>query len=156
MERNTLRRVFPDIWLLICGFHICQSWRNHGNKLLRGRSLVHMDLKTRMSRLAAELVTTTDFDAAKDLLAKEAAVLEAMRNNYPAITTNGLAHLHYLSEGYWMKDESLWRSWSAYGHQYAAVLLHCEIDGVLTTTNRLESFNGILKHKWFQRYQRGN
>lgn len=156
MERNALMRVFPDIWLLICKFHIRQSWRNHRNKLLRGRSPVHMSLKTRMARLEAELVVTKEFGEAQELLAKEKIVLEAMLEDYPAIASNALAHLHYLGEGYWMKAEALWRSWSDYGRRYAAILLRCDIEGVLTTTNHLESFNGILKRKHLRRWQRGN
>ncbi|EIM87717.1 uncharacterized protein STEHIDRAFT_156664 [Stereum hirsutum FP-91666 SS1] len=156
MERNALMRVFPDIWLLICKFHLRQSWRNHRNKLLRGRSPVHMSLKARMARLETELVATTNFNEAREMLAKEKAVLERMLVDYPMITSNGLEHLRYLGDGYWMKDESLWRSWSDYGHRYAAVLLHCNIEGVLTTTNHLESFNGILKRKYLRRWQRGN
>lgn len=80
-----------------------------------------------MARLKAKLVTTTDFNQARDLLMKEKAVLEAMAPDYPAISLNGQAHLHYLGERYWMKDESLWKSWSDYGQRYAAVLLRCEI-----------------------------
>jgi len=31
MEQGTLIRVFPNIWLLICKFHLHQCWRNHHN-----------------------------------------------------------------------------------------------------------------------------
>lgn len=96
MECNVLMRVFPDIWLLICKFHLRQSWRNHRNKLLQGRSPVHMSLKARMARVEAELVATTDFDQARELLMKEKTVLEGMAADCPAIATNGLVHLHYL------------------------------------------------------------
>lgn len=156
MERNALAQVFPNIWLLICKFHLRQSWRNHRNKLLRGKSPVHMSVKARMSRVEAELASTTDFNQAKELLAKERAFLEGMEQDHPSVAKNGLDHLTYLGEGYWMKDESLWRSWSEYGRRYAAVLLECEIEGVLTTTNHLESFNGVLKRRHLRRWQRGN
>jgi hypothetical protein len=32
-ERGALIIVFPIIWLLICRFHLRQSWKNHRNKL---------------------------------------------------------------------------------------------------------------------------
>ncbi|KAJ7920102.1 hypothetical protein B0H13DRAFT_2319738 [Mycena leptocephala] len=37
----------------------------------------------------------------------------------------------------------------------AAGILGCEFDGVLPATNHLESFNGLLKRKYFRRWQRG-
>jgi hypothetical protein len=49
---------FPDIWLLICRFHLRQSWRNHRNKLLKGKSAVMVDLKHGMARLETALVAT--------------------------------------------------------------------------------------------------
>lgn len=100
IERNTLMRVFPDIWLLICKFHLRQSWQNHQDKLLQGRLPVHMSLKTRMARLKTELVSMTDFDQARNLLRKEKAMLDVMVADYPAIALNRLAHLHYLGDGY--------------------------------------------------------
>jgi len=45
-------------------------------------------------------------------------------------------------------------SWSDYGHQIAAKILNCPLDGVLPTTNHLESFNGVLKRKHLHRWQR--
>jgi len=37
MEHGALVIVFPQIWLLICKFHLRQAWRNHQNKLLKGK-----------------------------------------------------------------------------------------------------------------------
>ena len=51
--------------------------------------------------------------------------------------------------------ESLWCSWSDYGRQVAAKILNCPLEGVLPTTNHLESFNGVLKRKHLRRWQRG-
>jgi hypothetical protein len=50
-ERGALVLIFPRIWLLICKFHICQSWRNHRNKVLKGKSPTHVDVKNRLRRV---------------------------------------------------------------------------------------------------------
>ncbi|KAJ7202187.1 hypothetical protein C8J57DRAFT_1543409 [Mycena rebaudengoi] len=62
-------------------------------------------------------------------------------------------HLDYLSN-YWTTD-NLWQSWSDYGRKVAAALLGCHTDGIIPTTNHLESFNGILKRKHLRRWQNG-
>ncbi|KAJ7704282.1 hypothetical protein B0H14DRAFT_3646774, partial [Mycena olivaceomarginata] len=54
-----------------------------------------------------------------------------------------LEHVDYLRD-YWTTD-NLWKSWSDYGRKVAASLLGCEMEGVIPTTNHLESFNGVLK-----------
>ena len=41
-EHNTLI-VFPDIWLLICKFYLCQSWQNHRTRSIKGASSLHMN-----------------------------------------------------------------------------------------------------------------
>lgn len=64
-----------------------------------------------------------------------------------------LLHLNYLRD-YWTTD-NLWQSWSDYGRKVAASLLGCELDGVIPTTNHLESFNGVLKRKHLRRWQNG-
>lgn len=52
---------------------------------------------------------------------------------------------------YWM-TESLWQSWSSFDRHVAVDKLRFEI---LTTTNHLESFNGVL-NTYLCRWQRGN
>lgn len=42
---------------------------------------------------------------------------------------------------------ALWRSWSEWGRLAASVVMNVAIEGVLPTTNHLESFNAILKRK---------
>jgi hypothetical protein len=44
-EQAALIQVFLQIWLLICKFHLWQSWRNHCNKVLKGTSQAHLDIK---------------------------------------------------------------------------------------------------------------
>jgi hypothetical protein len=42
---------------------------------------------------------------------------------------------------------ALWQSWSEFGRVSASTLLKIPVDGVIPTTNHLESFNGLLKRK---------
>ena len=41
----------------------------------------------------------------------------------------------------------LWQSWSEFGQIHASSVLNIPVDGVIPTTNHLESFNAILKQK---------
>lgn len=49
---------------------------------------------------------------------------------------------------------SLWQSWSDFGRLVASALLKIPIEGVLPTTNHLESFNRLLKRKYIPLWQR--
>lgn len=49
----------------------------------------------------------------------------------------------------------MWASWSRKGRNDAAAVLGINIEGVLPTTNHLESFNGVLKRKHLGQWQRG-
>jgi hypothetical protein len=42
---------------------------------------------------------------------------------------------------------ALWQSWSEFGRVSASTLLNISVEGVIPTTNHLESFNGLLKRK---------
>ncbi|CDO76392.1 hypothetical protein BN946_scf184937.g6 [Trametes cinnabarina] len=50
-ERGALLNIFPSIWLLLCKFHLRQSWRNHRSRVLKGNSAYHSDVRTRLRRL---------------------------------------------------------------------------------------------------------
>lgn len=76
-EHAALLMVFPHLWLLICKFHIHQSWHNHHNKILKGTSPALMQMKDRMRRLETELIQSTEFGAAQTLMLKECEVLVA-------------------------------------------------------------------------------
>ncbi|KAI1781670.1 hypothetical protein LXA43DRAFT_977973 [Ganoderma leucocontextum] len=124
-ERGALLKVFEDIWLLLCKFH-------------------------------AALMETRSHEAAKAHVAEERRVLEELRVDDPlsdTAVTAALKHVDYLSN-YWL-DIDLWKSWSLYGREFAAERLGCEVEGVIPTTNHLESFNGVLKRKHLRRWQRG-
>lgn len=51
--------------------------------------------------------------------------------------------------------QSLWVSWSQKGCVEAASRLGITVEGVIPTTNHLEAFNGVLKHKHIRRWQKG-
>lgn len=65
----------------------------------------------------------------------------------------GLAYLDYLTT-FWL-PESLWKSWSYFGRIQAARILEIPVGAVASTTNHLEAFNAILKHKYITDHQRG-
>ncbi|TFK78558.1 hypothetical protein K466DRAFT_507116 [Polyporus arcularius HHB13444] len=154
-ERNALVRVFLDIWLLICKFHLRQSWRNHRTRVIKGTSKLHTHVRSRLRELEKKLVDSLDHGEAMSLIAIERAAVESdIQPQDPLLAAGGLAHLTYLAE-YWMA-ESLWCSWSAFGRRVAADKLSREVSMILTTTNHLESFNGVLKRKHLRRWQRGN
>ncbi|KAJ6623738.1 hypothetical protein B0H10DRAFT_2213411 [Mycena sp. CBHHK59/15] len=150
-ERGALFTVFPQIWLLICRFHLRQSWKNHRNKLLKGKSRLKIDLKRRLKRLEDSLVKTQTIEDARSLLVQERELLTQLGDG--KAIHKAVEHVDYLND-YWTTD-NLWKSWSDFGRKVAASLLGCEMDGVIPTTNHLESFNGVLKRKHLRRWQNG-
>ncbi|KAJ6537086.1 hypothetical protein B0H19DRAFT_1213716 [Mycena capillaripes] len=151
-QRGPLIAVIPSIWLLICRFHLRQSWKNHRNKLLKGKGALKVDLKHRLKRLEDSLVKTQTIEEACGLLAQERELLTQFGERRKPIR-KALEHLDYLRD-YWTTD-NLWKSWSDYGRKVAASLLGCEMDAVIPTTNHLESFNVVLKRKHLRRWQNG-
>ena len=95
MERAALIWVFPNIWLLICKFHLRQCWRNHRNREVKGKTPSHSYVKTRLSRLEDALVKTTTIDAARALIQGEWEIFTDL-DNIPA--EKGIIHLNYLSD----------------------------------------------------------
>ena len=57
----------------------------------------------------------------------------------------GIKHLDYFI-AHWMSMPT-WRSWSEWGRLAASTAMNVSINGVVPTTNHLESFNAILKRK---------
>ena len=155
-ERAALVAVFPRIWLLICKFHLRQSWRNHRNKILKGTTPAYLDVKNRLRRVEESLVHTRTIIEAKEIIANEVAAMETMRDagENVAVAEKAITHLTDYLLGYWT-TETLWQSWSDFGRQVAASVLNCPFEGVLPTTNHLESFNGLLKRKYLRRWQHG-
>ncbi|TFK78557.1 hypothetical protein K466DRAFT_507120 [Polyporus arcularius HHB13444] len=156
-ERGALLSVFPELWLLICKFHLRQSWRNHRARVVKGTGAYHDDVRARLRRLELALIETEEYKDAVELVSQERELLgrldEPESPECHAAIMGGFAHLDYLSS-YWLQ-EALWKSWSAFGRRVAADLIGCDVKGILPTTNHLESFNGVLKRKHIRRWQRG-
>lgn len=92
------------------------------------------------------LLATTDHKVAQTMISDERLDLESLANqgaNGMAAAKLAVAYLDYLTMT-WML-ELLWQSWSHKGHSVASV--------VLSTTNHLESFNGLLKRKYIPCWQ---
>ena len=156
-ERGALLTVFPNIWLLICKFHLKQSGKDQRNKVLKGTTPTHTLLKKRLRLLESHLIETTVFAQAQLLIAKERVAIEEMLKEdaeHGVIYLAVLAHLKDYLLGYWTMS-ALCSSWSDFGHKVAAGRLNCAFEGVLPTTNHLESFNGLLKCKYLQCWQNG-
>ncbi|KAJ7163718.1 hypothetical protein C8R46DRAFT_998727 [Mycena filopes] len=152
-ERGALIIIFPDIWLLICRFHLRQSWRNHRNKHLKGKSPVMLDLKHRMGSLETALVATQTIAAARELLEAERQVMVKLAVTHKRAARKATKHINYL-DTYWT-TENLWKSWSDYGRTVLSSLLNRAGEGVIPTTNHLESFNRVLKRVHLRRFQNG-
>ncbi|OJT03174.1 hypothetical protein TRAPUB_6250, partial [Trametes pubescens] len=158
-ERGALLHVFPDIWLLICKFHLRQAWRNHRSRVIKGTTATHIDIRSHMQQLEVALLGSTEYSQATALIAGERDVLTAVASALDSgapkqgAITGALAHLDYFAS-YWLAG-NLWQSWSEHGRRTAATLLGCQVEGVIPTTNHLESFNGVLKNKHVHHWQRG-
>lgn len=153
-ERNALSLVLPYIVLLICRFHIRQSWRNSRTKRIRGDSALHRELLDGARHLEAALLLTESFSIAKQLVLSEKAKLQLLPMEHSSTVKQAEDHLDYLSS-YWLASEALWESWSARGRILAAKRMNCPIENIVTTTNHLESFNNVLKGKHLQRWKHG-
>ena len=95
------------------------------------------------------LLASTDYNGAVKILADEWVDLLTIAQLGGALAQaalkSGVTYINYLSE-MWM-PESLWQSWSQKGCSVASTILKIPIEGVLPTTNHLESFNSVLKQK---------
>ena len=153
-ERRALTLTFPSIFLLICRFHIRQSWRNHRNKCLRASTAAHSQMQIRLRHIEDTLLTSASYSSACEAVNRERAELDLiLLTGDGTIAKSALDHINYLSS-YWLASEPLWHSWSDKGRQDAATILRCPIESVVGTTNHLESFNGLLKNHKLQRYKR--
>lgn len=98
------------------------------------------------------LIATVEHSAAVALILQHLAYFTELQTNSEAksIAQAGLDHLHYLNVN-WM-SLSLWQSWSEWGRLKAAAAIGIPVQGVIPTTNHLESFNGLLKRKYIKNY----
>ncbi|KAK7051223.1 hypothetical protein VNI00_004723 [Paramarasmius palmivorus] len=154
-ERKALLLVWPEIILLLCKFHVRQSWSNHRKKDLGSGSVKVTQasywkdiVRNRMNSLENSLLQTTEHSTAMDLLAKERTYLIFIQNSNPSAekaVKAGLVHIAYLNEHYMSLE--MWQSWSAWGRLAASTKIGVAVEDVVPTTNHLESFNGVLKRK---------
>jgi hypothetical protein len=114
---------------------------------LKGKSPAHIDVKNRLQCVEEHLIQTTSIEDAQGIIEEEVGVLEELKmNGYASVAEKGLKHLQKYLLGYWT-TEIIWCSWSDFGRQVVVEILGCSFEGILPTTNHLESFNGLLKRK---------
>lgn len=98
------------------------------------------------------LILTVEHFSATTLIANQREYLTGLLTNNTAkpAAEGGLAHLNYLDAN-WMSI-SLWQSWSEWGRLTAAAAIKIPVEGIIPTTNHLESFNAVLKRKYIQQH----
>ncbi|KAJ3857308.1 hypothetical protein EV368DRAFT_25110, partial [Lentinula lateritia] len=155
-ERGALAHIWPQIVLLICKFHLRQCWTNHRKKILKCKAPDFWKNHTRdvLQKLEVDLIATVDHAVATALLENHKVFFNNLATNPEAKRASeaGLDHLHYI-QSYWM-PRPLWESWSECGRIAAAARIGVAVEGIIPTTNHLESFNAVLKRKYIQRYLR--
>ena len=165
-ERGALLNVWPEIILLLCKFHLRQCWTNNRKKALHGggeefwknhvrEQLRGLEVECVAFHQAMKLVTkkhyrlinSIDHNAAVAVLQRQQVYLAVISKNAASCNAalGGIKHLDYLTMN-WM-TLPMWRSWSGWGRLAAAAAMKVPIEGVIPTTNHLESFNAILKRK---------
>lgn len=100
------------------------------------------------------LLATVDYSIATNILVNHGHFFDTLMLNPEAkrVSEAGLEHVKYL-QNFWM-SRSLWESWSECGRLAAAARIGIPIEGIIPTTNHLESFNAVLKRKYVARYLR--
>ncbi|KAG8958634.1 hypothetical protein FRC03_008953 [Tulasnella sp. 419] len=156
-ERRALVEVFPTIVLLLCKFHLRQCWTNKMKalKLTSQNGKGSFEAKRVISRLYTlqlQLIESSSFPYAQDLVQTETHLMEGFQT-HNVWARKAVDFLKYLWET-WM-SEPIWQSWSKAGKIKAAGVLQAPVEGVLLTTNHLESFNRILKHDHIRSLQNG-
>ncbi|KAJ8078160.1 hypothetical protein PM082_000366 [Marasmius tenuissimus] len=158
-ERGALLRVWPSIILLLCKFHVRQCWTNHRKALGSGKkddsvtapvgdsAFWKESIRDQIRALEVQLISTTEHHVAVDLVNQLQLYLTSLLANPSAKTaaTSGINHIKYLNAN-WMSLE-MWQSWSERGRIAAAAMIGVSVEGVVPTTNHLESLNGVLKKK---------
>lgn len=165
-ERNALLDTWEDIALLLCLYHLRQSWnsgrRTRYPRILRAdrpsdRNIVQAieDLKTRVTNLKNTLLNSPTFEAALGALRRETALLLRMKEDerlpvqVREMAGGGWRYLEYLRTT-WVK-ENLWMAWAEIGRNQLARALDIPLGSVINTSNHLESFNNVLKNRWLRR-----
>ncbi|KAJ3804757.1 hypothetical protein F5876DRAFT_82644 [Lentinula aff. lateritia] len=136
--------------------HGALCWPNHRKKVLRCKASEFWKNYARdlLQKLEVDLIATIDYSVATNLLTKHQNLFDNLTVNPEAkhVCEAGLEHIRYL-QNYWM-SRPLWESWSECGRLAAAARIGIPIEGIIPTTNHLESFNAVLKQKYLPRYLR--
>lgn len=110
---------------------------------------------SKLTKTKFRLIASTDHLEARNLIETERDILKTLVSTNSSAKKDaeaGLKFLDYLAAT-WM-DLSMWSSWSQSARNEAALILGRDVDGILPTTNHLESFNNILKRKYIPQWQR--
>ncbi|KAJ8096174.1 hypothetical protein PM082_000082 [Marasmius tenuissimus] len=160
-ERNTLAAHWPEIFLLLCTFHVWQSWKNALNRFLRciPEGEPRKEIRRRLAQLLHQLMwKITSYPDAKRAFESERQYLLRLGQRRSATAKKqakgGLVFLNYLLQ-YHLKSEDYWYSWSPAGAIEASQCLNIPVDDVPRTNNPLEGFNGRIKNQYIAPYTRG-
>ncbi|KAG9078377.1 hypothetical protein FS749_009592 [Ceratobasidium sp. UAMH 11750] len=144
-ERNALLKVFPEIFLTMCRFHFRQALRNNRRRRLGSKVEGRDMMRDRLITFEVQLIRSTDWESARSMTFLELDNLRILAQNtrYAAIAERGISHVQYIINT-WLRED-IWASWSDYGRVLAAAKTGLTILDIASTTNHLESFNGLLK-----------
>lgn len=171
-ERQAILDVWPSIWLILCKFHVRQCWTNKRKAVVKGAGFWRLHVLQRLQILeqrsdsiiaqldklqcsppttGIRLIDSSEYEIAIQTVnsAREEFLENTKQNSDPdfaAAALGALKHIEYLGS-FWMSRD-LWGSWSAKGRRFASLLLDIPEESVIPTTNHLEAFNFVLKHKY--------
>ncbi len=163
-ERAALVNVWPDIYLLICLFHVGQCWNNKKIECLgRGGTqeviAFRKKLRAFLDDITGRLKAAKNETSAKELISNAKSALVSKSNQFKllkaslqlqAAVEGSISFLDYLTST-WMGD--LFWGWSLPGREAAANVLKVSVERVPTTNNHLEGFNHALKNLHLKRFQ---
>ncbi|KLO11763.1 hypothetical protein SCHPADRAFT_830505 [Schizopora paradoxa] len=151
-ERSALLAVWPSIWLLLCKFHLRQCWTSKRKSLLKGTTFWKEHVQRCILNLEQRLLESDTHDIAVQSIAHETSYLQSTINDASTsadmknLSRKAITYLEYLS-AQWMHVD-MWTSWSQKGRSLASVRIGVPLESIVPTTNHLESFNFVLKHKF--------
>ncbi|KAG2145254.1 hypothetical protein DEU56DRAFT_934815 [Suillus clintonianus] len=136
-ERYALTKHWPSIHLILCLFHMWQSWRNGLNRYLKPapKGPARQEIRARLEAVHA-------YNEELAFFRDSAGRMMTYREKNPKLA--------YLFD--YLKLRSFWLSWSPGGVLVAAERLGVPMQEVIRTNNHLESFNCRLKKKFFAHY----
>lgn len=152
-ERKAGAIVFPQTSFLLCGFHVRQSWKNHLARVLKGESTTHRDLRVQIRAVEDMLFASESYNEAVESVKKKIDALKSIVGPDEGIIQNAISHLEYFVS-YWLGTEEMWAGFSQRGRQAVADRIGCPVSTIPTTTNHLESFNGVLKGKYIKGWKK--